>query len=247
MYLLLILIMTCPLTLYAKSKTSRDVPGTAIFVMAERPTILVETRVFKRESPELSLRLEVPQIKGLPNKKFEKKLNNELLQDALQTQKTAIETAIAYNKDLLSDGLPPIKFERVKSYSIREAPSPYLVLSLFEYQYSGGAHGISYQKYLVLDIVKGRKVSLGDLFKENTDYITLINTEIKRQMKEREAQGDYFFSGAEGFTSISDKQLFYLNPRGEIVIVFNVYEIAPYAAGIIEFTIPNAVVMPYLK
>ncbi|PHV70661.1 hypothetical protein CS063_09010 [Sporanaerobium hydrogeniformans] len=245
--IILLLSLSCPFTSYAKSKTSRDVPGTAIFVMAEKPLIPIETRKIQIERPELSLRLEIPQLRGLQQKKFEKELNKSFLEEAQKIQKTAIQTAEMYNKDLLKDGLPPVKFEVVKNYSVKEAPSPYLVLSLFDYQYSGGAHGISYQNYLVIDTALGKKVALKDLFKENTNYISVINGEIKKQMQEREAQGAYFFSGAEGFVSISEHQIFYLNKQGDVVIVFNIYEIAPYAAGIVEFTIPKAILSPYLK
>jgi hypothetical protein len=231
----------------AKSKTSKDTPGTAIFVMAETNPISVDTKSIDCQLAEINLSIKVPQIKGLSDKSFEKKLNKTFLSEAEKAKKSALSTAKEYNKDMLKDQLTPIKFEYISTFSVIEAPEPYLVLGFLEYQYSGGAHGISFQKYLNLSTADNKVLALKDLFKEGTDYKTLINNEIKEQIKNRQIKGEYFFPGSQGFTSIKDDQEYYINHLGNIVIIFNIYEIAPYAAGIIEFSIPKEKLAGHLK
>ena len=48
---------------------------------------------------------------------------------------------------------------------------------------------------------------------------------------------DKYFTGKDGFKGISENQGFYIS-SGNIVIYFQVYEIAPYVTGIPEFYIP---------
>ncbi|WP_069997703.1 DUF3298 and DUF4163 domain-containing protein [Cellulosilyticum sp. I15G10I2] len=247
MYVLVITSLFINFNLCAKSKTSKDTPGTAIFVMAESNSIFVDTKIITSQMDEINLNISIPQIKGLTDKEFERDLNKTFLEDAQKAKKTAIHTAKSYNKDMVKDGLTPIKFEYISTFSVIEAPKPYLVIGFLEYQYSGGAHGISYQKYLNIRTTDNKVLALKDLFKENVDYKELINTEIKNQIQARSIKGEYFFPGAQGFTTIKDDQEYYINSSGDIVIIFNIYEIAPYAAGLVEFSIPAEKLASVLK
>lgn len=250
MCLMLIIILSTNFNIYAKSKPSKDTPGTAIFVMAtpnNSDEIIINTKEISSELEEISLNIHIPQIQGLPDKNFQKELNQTFMNEAKKAKKNALTIARDYNKDMLKDGLNPIKFEYISNFSIVKAPAPYLVLAFLEYQYSGGAHGISYQKYITLNTKDSTIVTLKSLFKEDVDYKQLINTQIQKQIQERSTQGEYFFPGQEGFVGIKDDQAFYINRSGDLVIVFNIYEIAPYAAGIIEFIIPNEQIAQSLK
>ena len=247
MYIILITAFLMSSSCYAKSKTSQDTPGTAIFVMAEDNPVLIDTKSFASELDEINLSIKFPQIKGLEDKKFERDLNKRFREEAQRARKEAITTAKEYNKDIIQDHLTPIKFEYISTFSVIEAPKAYLVLGFLNYQYSGGAHGISHQKYLNIRTTDHKILTLKDLFKEDADYKSLINAEINEQMKNRQIKGEYFFTGSQGFTGIKEDQEYYINTLGDIVIVFNVYEIAPYAAGIIEFTIPREKLAAYLQ
>ncbi|MCD8162317.1 MAG: RsiV family protein [Synergistaceae bacterium] len=50
----------------------------------------------------------------------------------------------------------------------------------------------------------------------------------------------------QGFRSIKAKQNFFINDKGNIVICFDKYEVAPGDAGSPEFEIPRRVAGPYL-
>ena len=65
----------------------------------------------------------------------------------------------------------------------------------------------------------------------------ITSEEITRQIEERKKNGEIFFEGEEEFNGVKEDQLFYITEEGQLVVVFGLYEIAPYAAGILEFPI----------
>lgn len=232
---------------YAKIKSDKEKPGAAIFVIATENSISACPKSYTHQSEVISLDIKVPQLYGLTDSKFEKEFNQRLLKEAVQRKKYAISEAELYNKDMIRDGLKPIKFEYLESYSIIPSPLPYYTLELFKYQYSGGAHGLGELSYITIDTKKNSIISLEDLFKPTVDYKALINNQIKEQINVRIKQGEFFFVGDDGFVSIKDQQNFYINQNGIITIVFNVYEIAPYAAGAIEIPLNMGELLPYMN
>ena len=77
--------------------------------------------------------------------------------------------------------------------------------------------------------------SLNYLFKEEIDYKSIINEEIRSQIEDL-IKSNEENKGVYEFKSISDNQKFYIQDDN-LVIYFDLYEIAPYAAGIPEFMI----------
>lgn len=108
------------------------------------------------------------------------------------------------------------------------------------------------QRFYHVDKMNGKVAELNDLFSEGADYISPISEEIKKQMKEQiDAEtGFYFLENDEyvdGFIEIGPNQNFYLNEDGNIVIVFDEYEVAPGYMGNPEFIIPAEVVSSIRK
>ena len=103
-------------------------------------------------------------------------------------------------------------------------------------------------KIFTIDKETGNVVSLKDLMKNKPDYITAISDNIKKQMAEQMAADDskmYFYKTGEdsldGFDRITGDESFYFNEKGEIVIAFDEYEVAPGYMGAVEFAIPKDV------
>lgn len=106
------------------------------------------------------------------------------------------------------------------------------------------ASGTEYVKIFTIDKATGKVVTLKDLLKDRSDYIAAVSDNIKTQMKEQMAADDskmYFYNDGEGFNQITGDESFYFNENGEIVIVFDEYEVAPGYMGAVEFTIPKSV------
>lgn len=102
--------------------------------------------------------------------------------------------------------------------------------------------------YYNLDLSTGKYLTLRDLLGE--DYVALCNESIVAQIRQRiaEDEGQMFFGfgpdGEEdeeldipGFTTVTDETKFYINGQGNVVIVFEKYEIAPGYMGFQEFEI----------
>lgn len=241
LFLLALIVMSTtqllPCTLYAKEKPNKDTPGTAIFVMAIPSEISVESKIIQSKNQEINIDIKYPKLEGLRDKKFERIINSYLKNNSIQSKRNLTKEAKLYNQQVEKTDFPNRRYELIQNFTVKDTINGYFVLELFEYNYRGGAHGVTTQKYIVIDLVNNKIVMLKELFDEKGNYIDEINEVIKRQISERIKEGTHFFQGEEGFSSINDETQFYINSEGNLVIVFNVYEIGPYSSGAYQFNI----------
>lgn len=107
-------------------------------------------------------------------------------------------------------------------------------------------------KYYHIDKSTDQIVKLSDLFK-NENYKEAISKEIKKQMISRMEKDEnivYWFdeeSKEWSFRKIEDDQNFYFSKDGNIVIVFDKYEVGPGSSGAPEFEISKEIYEEYLK
>lgn len=107
-------------------------------------------------------------------------------------------------------------------------------------------------KYYNIDKKEDKIIELSDLF-EGVQYKDIISQEIKRQMKERMAkdENEIYWIDSEleewSFTSIADNQNYYLSENGNIVIVFDKYEVGPGYMGTPEFEIPEDLYSQFIR
>ncbi len=111
----------------------------------------------------------------------------------------------------------------------------------------------SYIKIYHVDKESGKIVTLGDLFEEKADYVTVISDIIKDEMR-RQMRADesicYWLDNeidAWNFEEISPEANFYVNEQGKLTIVFDEYEVAPGSMGVVEFTIPTGQIADIVK
>ena len=123
-------------------------------------------------------------------------------------------------------------------------------LSVLETEASGYEHN----QFYTIDKQTGSVVTLEDLFAEGSDYISAISENIKTQMREQMAADEgviYFLDNDDmpefNFQGITEQTNFYFNERGELVIAFDEYEVAPGSMGAPEFVIPQEVTAALLK
>lgn len=116
------------------------------------------------------------------------------------------------------------------------------------------ASGFQYQSYYHIDKTTGEIASLKNLFKEGADYITPISENIKEQMREEMVADEskiYWVDSeeemGEQFETIKEDQNFYLNEKGQIVICFDEYEVAPGYMGLVEFAVDEEAVADIRK
>lgn len=110
----------------------------------------------------------------------------------------------------------------------------------------------NYYVYYHIDRNNGKIVELIDLF-DAEKYSEVLVAEIKRQMEEQMKADDsisYLTSDGEigeKFAAVSPDTNFYWNIEGDLVIVFDEYEIAPGSMGTPEFVIGKDVIKDILK
>ena len=107
-------------------------------------------------------------------------------------------------------------------------------------------------KYYNIDKRTDEIVKLSDLF-DDENYKKAISEEIKKQMvsrMEKDKDVVYWIDGENeewSFSMIEDNQNFYFSNKGNIVIVFDKYEVGPGATVTPEFEINKQIYEKYLK
>ena len=109
----------------------------------------------------------------------------------------------------------------------------------------------TYFKFYHIDKNQGKIVELGDLF--NTDkFSDILVAEIKMQMQEQMANDEnisYWINTSgigEEFATVSADHNFYWNENGDLVIIFDKYEVGPGSMGTSEFGIGRDVIKDIL-
>ncbi|SEL50350.1 Protein of unknown function [Butyrivibrio sp. ob235] len=137
-------------------------------------------------------------------------------------------------------------FENTDDYSIKRSDNTVLSIYCFNYEFTGGAHGIYGASGQTFDVESGKELDLGDVVTFSEEQLNEIILSKLHEIEEYEGQ----FSMAEDslknyrynaeFDVNSDtheyKYIWYMAGDG-IHIIFNVYEIASYADGMQDIVI----------
>lgn len=107
------------------------------------------------------------------------------------------------------------------------------------YQYTGGAHGMSWMSASTLDLRTGSECKLVDLFVTGADYTSRLNEVVRREGMVRKLP-------LWGFKSVEADSSFYLTTDG-VVLFFQLYEIAPYSEGFVKMLIPYQEIVDILR
>lgn len=135
-------------------------------------------------------------------------------------------------------------------YEVVTNTDSWFTLKLTVYQTAASSN--TYFKFYHIDKNQGKIVELGDLF--NTDkFSDSLVAEIKKQMQEQMANDEnisYWINNSgigEEFATVSTDHNFYWNENGDLVIIFDKYEVAPGSMGTPEFVIGRDVIKDILK
>ncbi len=111
------------------------------------------------------------------------------------------------------------------------------------------ASGNESVKIYAVDKATGELLTLSDLFRPDSDCLSVLTEEVQRQMAEQMASDDqihYWLHdedvGDLNFTALDPDTSFYIDGEGRLVLVFDEGTVAPMYMGITEFTIPAQVV-----
>ncbi len=199
--------------------------------------LIISSRIIKESSDAMVVDMQVPTINGGLPSGVKSVLNERWLKDA-QDFKSSVASGLAeYLEESRTYGGEKNPFGSYSSYEIGSMAPGILSMYVDYYQYMGGAHGLTDRKAYNIDLSNGSDLALGDLFISGFDYRSIINQFIEDKIS---ISSEFYFEGA--FSGIKDDQEFYIKDD-QLVIYFQQYEIAAYAAGIPEFSVP----MSYLS
>lgn len=186
----------------------------------------IDTQTITKNTEYINSIINIPMI-IIENKEIEKNINEKIKNEIMKSYYSVEEDAKSYLSNTPKEYIKPYIYN--VNFDVKKNSDNMLSILIKYYQHSGGAHGFYENKSYNIYIEDGKNLSLKDLFKESSDYVKVINEIIRKKIKDGQ-------DGAYSFKSISDNQKFYIEDD-KLVIYFDLYEIAPFAAGIPEFNI----------
>lgn len=120
----------------------------------------------------------------------------------------------------------------------------FICITVNSYLDTGGAHGNSRVTFLVFDKKTGNLLDREDIIKDEETFKDIAKPYFEKATKplsEEEGFEDMFFG-----ESFQLPENIGFNDKG-VILLYNVYEIATYAQGVTEFTIPYNEAKPFLK
>jgi hypothetical protein len=210
-------------------------------------TKVVTIRNYRKKTANSEVQIDVPQITEevtvdmeIETEEIETDINESLL-EINKTIEDYADELIAMYEDELKASNGQDNYELVSTYDVIRNDEKYLSIRINSTVVM--ASGAQFVKIYNVDKTTGNIITLSDIYGKDTDYIDTISEEIKQQMQDQMAADEnkiYFIKSDEepsGFDKITDDTNFYINDDGNVVIVFDEYEVAPGYMGVVEFTI----------
>jgi hypothetical protein len=202
--------------------------GVVLTPIEGNASISVTTCQEEISTASLQGELQWPHISGLPSEPGES--INRYFRDRLSP---LLEEGRQAGEDLASAGIKDKRAEVVAGYRVMSNESGIVSILLSDYIYTGGAHGMTFRTGVTVNAETGRVYEFKDLFKAGSDYVDIINDEIKRQIDQM-GMTELLLSP---FETIGPDPNFYIQDDN-LVVFFDLYEYTPYAFGFPEFRIP---------
>lgn len=201
---------------------------------------VVTFRDYTDNTNDFEASVEVPQITDTAENAKEIEQTNKTIEEY------ADEMIAQYEKELKeTEGLGKCELKSI--YQVIREDEQDLVLEIDTEVVM--ASGAQYKKVFNIDKSTGKIKELADYFKEGSNYIDVLTKEIKRQMREQmkaDEEKIYFLDSDDGLDEMDFKKLpedadFYFDTDGNLVVLFDEYEVAPGYMGAVSFTINESV------
>ncbi|WP_261302227.1 stalk domain-containing protein [Paenibacillus andongensis] len=220
-----------PLTGMASAETAAVVPILSPIASESISSVQVKEVDLTSKTQDLKTNIKVPQLSGMLDTKYQEQTNDIILSHANKDLAIWENEAAQAAADAKTNGFTYRPYELTIHYALKSDGSGnqagVVSLEVTTYAATGGTGMPRVDTYNVLNHEQGQRVTLqdllGDNFKEN------VNAGIQAQINEKPE--NYF---KDAFKGISEEQSFYVE-KGEAVIVFPKYSIAPGSTGTPEF------------
>lgn len=239
-----ILLITFPLAIilgfFVIQKQSIFTASSPLKPLATHKKELKEENKVKRYSIDVSY----PQFSGISNRKAQDLLNNRIYDFSQSSVKKFKEGVANLDTSLVSEefssGLQ-ITY-KVSNASTRNVSIEFLVS---EY-WAGAAHPNSISETFNFDVVRQKEISLSDVFKKNSNYLSVLSEYSIKTLKDRfdaelvDTSNSSFLKEwiEKGAAPQKDNFSNFLLGKKNLVIIFDPYQVGPYAWGFQRVEIP---------
>lgn len=194
--------------------------------------VKVTANPVQQQLDQLKVDMSVPVISGMKDTQYQAKLNEQIASKANKDLESMKAQAQKDAEQAKQAGFEVRPYELLVKYDVKSdggsGSSNRLSIQVTTYTFTGGAHGMTrIDNYNALNNDQARNIELSDLF--GSQYKDMMNKQIQAEI---DKQPEKYFQ--DGFKGISDSQSFYIE-KGDAVLVFGQYEIAPYSSGTPEF------------
>lgn len=214
----------------------------------EEYQVIVRERVLKqdmyyKDSIIMRYTIKYPQFISETYQTIACKLNSLYRTKAVMYERSNImnlyQMAMVEYEYSVANNYPIHQFEAYVDYTITYNQNCYLSLYFDQYEYAGGAHGLTVRYSDTWRLQKSKRAELAEMFPHRAHYRDFVIQNVNKQIENEIREGDamYFENYSQLVSENFKAGNFYLTKVG-VVIYFQQYDIAPYAAGIPTFLIP---------
>ncbi len=197
----------------------------------------VITKTYKAEKM-----MKYPQVSGLKSKTAQKKINDTFSKHVKGSYKEYLqlkEQMEEYKKEANCKEFPTTcNYDYSTSYKVKYNSNGKLSIIMHDYMYSGGAHGLGLATTYNFNLTTGNQYKLSDILTTKTKFEKVTKYAKKYMVN----HPDLFF--ADDFTlhdfKVTKTNPFYFTKNG-FYLIFQEYEVAPYAAGNPIIKVPSTV------
>lgn len=186
--------------------------------------------------------MKYPQISNLKSITAQTKINEVLARHIKLSysgyQKLIKEMEEFKKKGKCKENPQACKYSYITSYEVKHNENGKLSILLFDSTYSGGAHGLTTVTTYNFNLKTGLRYKIKDIL--STDRKLELATEYAKQYMKQHS--DTFFADEDKLTdfTINQDTQFYFTNNG-IELIFQQYEVAPYAAGHPTINVPSSI------
>ena len=145
----------------------------------------------------------------------------------------------------MKDRSLPLEFSASRTAKVGRIDDRVIDIILSSYEYTGGAHGMSVDRAYVFDCESGERLQLDQLAEDPEAFRDLLLQMMLQAVKENpEYYAEHISdemvapdSYETAFAALLREGAWYFSNEG-LVLFSDLYELAPYAAGVTEFVIP---------
>lgn len=213
--------------------------------LADVPVLGQLARIVTVESYQINDRdhlidVRLPALTDTGDTDLEQRINTEIRKSIDQVLDEAEERAREAREAFVETGGKAEDFMPIiidVDYEVKCSNGQYLSFVITKTETLASA----YTEYYLynLDLTTGTELTLPDLL--GPDWREQCDEAVRNGIAQSELEGGVFFAPGEGgFETVSDDQKFFLNADGEVVLLFEKYELAPGYMGAQEFTVSAA-------